>query len=198
MGIASPIFAVLVVAGVAALVAGIGAFATLTTFVGNRDIKISEFRQNWINLLRESVIAFCASSRTIAIHIAARERKPLRDQSDVLVVPDAISEARQVWASSYHSVVLLLNLKELEHIELKKSMVDVQNTLGVSPVVFANIQIKLEKIEEAASLVIKKEWRVIGRVGNVGRRWLVTAGVCVLIAFILGFGLLALAFWKYV
>lgn len=193
----NPVVAALLAAGVACLAACVGAFANLTAFVGGRETKIAEFRQNWITALRTAVIEFCASSRFVAATLGQHRARAAAAPEPLPELGAEMTEARKALASSYHTVVLLLNLKEKEHAALKVSLQQVQQALK-NFTSFADIQVKLELVENAAADVFKREWTVIKSGGVTGQKWLRASGILISVASVLGLGLLALAFllWR--
>lgn len=190
----NPFFAALVAAGVACLATCMSAFANLTTFVGTRETKISEFRQNWITALRLAVIEFSAASRYTAATLAARKSDALLSADKEQKIMLELADTRKSLANSYHTVVLLLNSNEQDHILLKQRLKQVLHALKYFTS-FADIQVKLELVEVAATLVFKQEWQVIKKGGETGQKWLSISRILLGCTFILGLLLIGFAFF---
>ena len=105
---------------------------------------------------------------------------------------EELTESRKALASSYHMVVLLLNLEEKDHLALKKSMQSIQQGLKNFDS-FSDVQVKLDLIEDATAVVIKQEWRVIKAGGKTGQSWLTRSRWLIGVAFIVGVFLISSA-----
>ena len=105
----------------ASLIAATIAFVNLTL---TKELKTSEFRQAWINSLREDLSIFFACSRAFA---RATEEQHTFDKSEseensFKISSDKISDMRYQVAEVYYRVILKLNYKEPEHEELLRLM----------------------------------------------------------------------------
>ena len=106
---------------VAALIAGAIAFVNLTL---TKEMKTSEFRQAWIDGLRDELAAFFGASRAFA---RATEGMQLFDLNQVpqIALPftaEKISDLRYQAAETFSKVKLRLNPDEAEHNELLRLM----------------------------------------------------------------------------
>jgi hypothetical protein len=117
-----PIYSIVAMATVtASLIAAIIAFVNLTL---TKELKTSEFRQAWINSLREDLSIFFACARAFA---RATEEKHAFDKSPTeenafKISSDKVSDMRYQVAEVYSRITLKLNHKEIEHEELLRLM----------------------------------------------------------------------------
>ena len=117
-----PIYSIVAMATVtASLIAATIAFVNLTL---TKELKTSEFRQAWINSLREDLSTFFACAKAFA---RATEEQHALDKSDseensFKISSDKVSDMRYQVAEVYSRVILKLNYKEPEHEELLRLM----------------------------------------------------------------------------
>jgi len=125
-----PIYSIVAMATVtASLIAATIAFVNLTL---TKELKTSEFRQAWINSLREDLSIFFACARAFA---RATEEQHIFDKTEseensFKISSDKVSDMRYQVAEVYSRVTLKLNYKEPEHEELLRLMkvaIDKQN-----------------------------------------------------------------------
>lgn len=117
-----PIYSIVAMATVtASLIAATIAFVNLTL---TKELKTSEFRQAWINSLREDLSAFFACARAFA---RATEEQHFFDKAEseknsFKISSDRVSDMRYQIAEVYSRITLKLNYKEPEHEELLRLM----------------------------------------------------------------------------
>jgi len=162
---------------VAALVAGAFSFVNLTL---TKEQKISEFRQTWIDALREDLATFFATARAFAratqeLHAFGKGSK---DGAPMAFTEDKISDLRYQIAETRYRIQLRLNPKEAEHIELLRLMqsaVDRQQEMIAGAADTTKI---LESIETAAGYapqVLKTEWERVKKgelAFRLARNWI--------------------------
>ena len=113
-----PVFSIVAMATVtASLITAIISFVNLTL---TKEQKISEFRQAWIDALREDLSIFFACARAFAR--ATEEQFIFTEESEnknkFKISPEKISEIRYQVAEVYSRIQLRLNSEDIEHNEL--------------------------------------------------------------------------------
>lgn len=166
---------------VAALISGALSFVNLTL---NKEQKTSEFRQAWIDALREDLAAFFAGSRAFAR--ASEELQALGKGAPLAMTAERISEIRYQVAETFYRIKLRLNPTEDEHKELLRLMqmaIQEQNNKG-------DTLKTLKAIETAAEFVpqiLKTEWKRVkeGELAfRVVRNWVAPLIVLFSLAFV--------------
>ncbi|WP_458072189.1 hypothetical protein [Rhodanobacter sp. BL-MT-08] len=145
---------------VAALIAGAVAFVNLTL---TKELKTSEFRQAWIDSLREELAMFFGAARAFAravdmVHIFGADYKakvllPISDEK--------IGDLRYQAAEMLSKIKLRLNPDEAEHEELLRLLVKAVSTQNDMLANRGSVTTTLSSIEEGneyARRVLKKEW----------------------------------------
>lgn len=144
---------------VAALIAGVLSFVNLTL---TKEQKTSEFRQAWIDGLREDLAKFLSASRACGRAIEAKA-----DHGDKYSVDpfqfgsEKVSELRHEASATYYRVKLRLNPEEAEHIELLRLLdraIDEQNEYFASATEKGEPFAALDRIADFARPVLKTEW----------------------------------------
>jgi hypothetical protein len=106
---------------IAALIASAISFVNLTL---TKEQKTSEFRQAWIDALREDLATFFASTRAFAR--AAQEALAPKSHGEgdapLAMTRERVSDLRYQVAETRYRIQLRLNPKEAEHIELLRLM----------------------------------------------------------------------------
>ena len=180
---------------IASLIAAAISFVNLTL---TKEQKTSEFRQAWIDALREDLSSFFATARAFAR--ASQELQHFgggnKDGAPLSFTEQAISDIRYRIAETRYRIQLRLNPKEPEHIELLRLMQSAiekqQNALG-SP---ASTDAALEAIERAAAYapqILKTEWERVKRgelAFRLARNWFapLTFGISLLFVALLWLG----------
>ena len=144
----------------AALIAAVMSFVNLTL---NKEQKISEFRQAWIDALREDLSVFFACSRAFAR--ATEEKHRLGDEyeekANFKIEKQKISEIRYQVAEVYSRIILRLNPDEPEHEELlrlmKRAIVEQNQALATKEDSTKTMQ-AIQIATDYARPLIKKEW----------------------------------------
>ncbi|MRX08541.1 hypothetical protein GJ697_11895 [Pseudoduganella sp. FT25W] len=174
---------------VAALIAGAISFVSLTM---TKEQKTSEFRQAWIDALREDLSTFFACARAFAR--ATEERHILgpnyKDQVSFPISDERVSDIRFQIAEVHYRIKLRLNSEEAEHKELMRLMVGaiVEQNKMIQQRGTSDATLKaLELAADYASPILKKEWRRVKegeRPFRIARNWMAPAIVLVSVGFI--------------
>lgn len=140
------------------LAAGIAAVVTLAGLLIAKDQKTTEFRQKWIDKLREDVAAFLACVTTLSYEVAARGIHP-KDSQELQHYILSNMRSELLRGEELHSrIILRLNPKE--HGDLIGLLDALRSAMGsdelLDPVSFS------EREEHIASMFqseLKKEWK---------------------------------------
>jgi hypothetical protein len=130
--------------------AAITAIAAIASALISRKIKISEFRQAWINALREDIASYLKAVDTIHYRVGMTS-KPGATTDDLNNLEDARNEAML----AYRRILLRLNIEEDAHIELANNL----KTLLMVSTKTANPQ-QIEAVIQQAREVLRHEWAV--------------------------------------
>jgi hypothetical protein len=173
---------------VAALIAGLISFVNLTL---TKELKTSEFRQAWIDALRDDLASFFSAARACARAFEARRALgESYEKTGFQFGDEQIAELRHNAAQTHYKIRLRLNPDEPDHIELLRLIacaIEQQNkylrTGGTSEDTF----LAIERAVEFARPVLKKEWKRV-KAGEtpfqVVRNCVTPAIVIVCIAFV--------------
>jgi hypothetical protein len=174
---------------VAALIAAAISFVNLTL---TKEQKTSEFRQAWIDALRQDLATFFATVRAFAR--GAQELKHFgkggKDGAPLAIIEEKISDLRYQVAETRYRIQLRLNPKESEHIELLRLM---QVAIEQQQRVLAgqgDTEQTLKAVETAATYapqILKSEWERVKRgelAFRLARNWIAPFVVIVSVAFV--------------
>lgn len=174
---------------VASLIAGAISFVNLTL---TKEQKTSEFRQAWIDALREDLATFFASTRAFAR--ATQETRGYKGhiESDAPfpMTEEKISDLRYQVAETRYRIQLRLNPKEAEHAELLRLMqvaITKQQDVLLGEGVTANALLAVESAAAYAPQILKSEWERVKKGElpfRLARNWLAPLIVILSIAFI--------------
>lgn len=146
----------------AALVAGGIARSNL---IAIKETKVSEFRQAWINSLREELATLFSNTRTLARAVQEERSHKSDNPSKFHFSQDKITAVRHGAAETYYRIKLRLNREQDDHKELlqllSEMMTSQQRYMDDSA---ADVQLPLnhvEKTSEQAEKVLKNEWRTV-------------------------------------
>jgi hypothetical protein len=174
---------------VAALITGAISFVNLTL---NKEQKTSEFRQAWIDGLRDDLAQFLGAARAFAraaetFNVFGVDYK---EKAALLINDQKISDLRYQAAETLCKIMLRLNPKEPEHIELLRLLrhaINEQNSMLANKTDIAATMAAIEAASEYARPVLKKEWKRVkkGEVAfRVARNWAAPLIVLISIAFV--------------
>ncbi len=153
----------------AILAACITGAVTFVTLVISKEQKISEFRQAWVDSLREELSAFAGHARRIAheqtyVSLKGMAIKTVQDlidaQEEDSKRPDVYHSNRQEMAHSYYALRLRLNPEENDHLKLLNCLDEIYKVLNISSDVTRRedcIQ-ELDELARVAQGVLKREW----------------------------------------
>ena len=146
----------------AAIVAGGIARANL---IASKETKVSEFRQAWINALRDDLAALFSNTRTLARSVQ-EFRAPQCDETEKFGIDKTkITVVRHDAAETYHRIRLRLNASQDDHKELLRllsSMMGAQQGYMVNKE--GDVAGPIAAVETAASYaegVLKSEWETV-------------------------------------
>jgi hypothetical protein len=174
----------------AALIASAISFVNLTL---TKELKTSEFRQRWIDGLREELAAFFGAARSFARAVEVKHLfgQDYDEKLLLLMTAEKISELRYQAAETFSKIKLRLNPDEAEHIELLrllKRSIDEQNEMLANKSDATDTLLAIEIANEYARPVLKREWQRVkeGELAfRVARNWVAPAIVVVSLAFII-------------
>lgn len=142
---------------VGALIAAAGSYVSLTL---SKDQKVSEFRQAWIEGLRQDLATFLASARAFARAVQESQASG-GDSTPFSISAETISQLRVQVGEVQYRIKLRLNQGEPGHQELMRLIdvaLDTQNQVFQGQ---SDISSTLGAIERAASYapnILKTEW----------------------------------------
>lgn len=174
---------------VASLITAAVSFVTLTL---TKEQKTSEFRQAWIDSLREELAGFLAAARAFAraVEIFNTYGPEYKEKTQLRISEEKIGDLRYQAAETLSKIQLRLNPAEPEHKELLRLLrraVDEQNTMLKEK---SSIEATLKAIELAADYaqpILKKEWERV-KAGElpfrIARNWVAPAIALLSLSFI--------------
>lgn len=169
---------------VAALVAGGIAY---TNLVAGKESKVSEFRQAWIDALREDLAALFSNTRTLARAYQEFRAPPPPEIAKAFGIDSTkITEVRHGAADTYHRILLRLNPGQDDHRELRrllKVMINAQHEYMTNE--SGNVEVPLAAVKAAAEnaeAVLKTEWTRVKK-GEIAYRIAVGAAALMLVGF---------------
>ncbi|MDB5855310.1 MAG: hypothetical protein JWR22_3351 [Herminiimonas sp.] len=165
----------------AALVAGGIARSNL---IATKETKISEFRQAWIDSLRDELAKLFSYSRTLA-RAVQEDRNPQFGVSVRYRISDEkITEVRHGSAETYYRIKLRLNRDQDDHKDLShrlaRMMEEMQQYLNNNDTDAAVPLSYVEQASDFAEQVLKSEWNTVKR-GEKGFRNAVATTTWVLV-----------------
>ena len=174
---------------VAALIAGAMSFVNLTL---TKEQKTSEFRQAWIDGLREDLAAFFAGARAFAraaetLHLFGPDYK---EKVALLITDQKISDIRYQAAETHYRIKLRLNADEAEHQELLRLLdraIAEQNSMLAEKTDSIETMKAIEFAAEYARPILKKEWERVKKGElpfRIARNWVAPIIVVLSIAFV--------------
>ena len=174
---------------VAALIGGAVSFVSLTL---TKELKTSEFRQAWIDGLRNELAAFFGAARAFAraVEVTHVFGPDYREKVVLLFTDEKVSDLRYQAAETFSKIKLRLNPDEAEHIELLRLLrraIDEQNDMLARKSDAAATLKAIETANEYARPVLKKEWQRVkeGELPfRIARNWVAPAIVVISISFI--------------
>ena len=176
---------------VAALITGALSFVNLTM---TKEQKTSEFRQSWIDCLREDLATYFSAIRTIARAHQALYKTGEKYKDQNFPWSDAqIAEQRQVALEVLYRIKLRLNPDEKEHEELLRllnvALEAQRNMTKAQPSSDATVK-AIDAASDYARPVLKTEWKRVKageRAFRIARNWVtpIIIGVCLVFIAVL-------------
>lgn len=175
---------------IAALMAGAISFVNLTL---TKEQKTSEFRQAWIDALREDLATFFATARAFAratqeLHAFGKGSK---DAVPLAFTEEKISELRYQIAETRYRIQLRLNPQELEHKELLRLMqaaIEGQQKMLAGTGDTAKTLQAVETAAAYAPQILKSEWKRVkqGELAfRLARNWFAPFIILAPLAFVI-------------
>jgi len=176
---------------IAALITAAIAFVNLTL---SKEQKTSEFRQQWIDSLREDLSQFIGAARAFAraVEIVNTFGPNYKDKLPLLLSEDKVSDLRYQATETLCRIKLRLNALEPEHQELLRLLdraVAEQNKMLANGTGIEDTLKAIDTATEYARPILKKEWERV-KAGElpfrVVRNWVAPAVVilCLVFAFL--------------
>jgi hypothetical protein len=156
-----PVYSIVAMATVtASLITATIAFVNLTL---TKELKTSEFRQAWINDLREDLSVFFACARAFARATEEQHKygESNSEENAFKISSEKVSDIRYQVAEVYSRIMLRLNHEELEHEELLRLM---KVAISKQNEALANKSDSIETMKaigvatDYSRPLIKKEW----------------------------------------
>jgi hypothetical protein len=174
---------------VASLIAGAISFVNLTL---TKEQKTSEFRQAWIDALREDLATFFASTRAFAraTQEAQGYKGHIESEAPFALTKEKISDLRYQVAETRYRIQLRLNPEELEHTELLRLMqvaVARQQEVLLDGGITENVLLAVETAAAYAPQILKSEWKRVKKGEfpfRLARNWIAPSIVILSFAFI--------------
>jgi len=142
----------------------VGGFFSLVSLVSSKEQKVSEFRQEWINRLREDLSVFFSSARALC-RTMQETRSPNTaddDIQDFKFGKEKIGHMRLAGAEALYRVKLRLNKNEPNHKELQhllETSIEIQNRINIDK--GRDYTEALDAIERGSDYsqdILKSEW----------------------------------------
>lgn len=180
---------------IAALIAAAISFVNLTL---TKEQKTSEFRQTWIDALRQDLATFFATARAFARANQELQHFGLGGQggAPLSFTEQKISDLRYQIAETRYRIQLRLNPKEPEHVELLRLMqaaIEKQQSALATHNATDEVLLAVERAAEFAPQILKTEWERVkqGELAfRVARNWVapITFGSSLLLVALLWLG----------
>lgn len=152
----------------AVLAASITAAISFVSLVVSKEQKISEFRQSWIDALRQELAEFASNARRVAAEtspinlrrLSGSVVEQIEAHNQEALRADPFHENRQRLAQAYYAVRLRLNPTEPDHNSILKNLDAVYDVLASSAEsVRLDRTVKaLDDLARASQGVLKREW----------------------------------------
>ena len=168
------------------LAAAIAAAASLVAVTLSKEQKVSEFRQAWIDALREDLASFLSSARAFARAMDARKvhGSETTDPAKKLFTLEKLGEIRLAAAETFYRIKLRLNPDEEEHKELLRllgqAIADQNAVLQSDGADKRDVLAAVDRAAEFAQPILKAEWNRVKRGEKAFR--VVRIGAVVIIA----------------
>jgi hypothetical protein len=175
----------------------IGGFFSLMNLVSSKEQKVSEFRQNWIDSLRESISSYIASLYYIST-LYEHYVKQHPDKKDRFEMTKGVEETYLLVNKMYNDIIFRINDNETKP-ELKKLNDDFLLALEESRELFNKNELKeaklsCNKIREHTKPLLKNEWKRV-KTGETTYRY---SKYFAIIILIIGIGIFSYSSYKMI
>lgn len=139
----------------AAMISGTVAFLNL---IISKEQSVSEFRQKWIDSLRDELAIYLSACNSISVHTQVKSAKHAESTITMEEMIEPLHEYLNSAYSMYHRIMLRLNPNE--HKELSEKINDLEKALSkrnilTDPKTFGYM---CDDINLAAQVLLKSEW----------------------------------------
>ena len=174
----------------AALISGTIAFLNL---IISKEQAVSEFRQRWIDALREEIADFLSAANSISVHsqvaFARRESEKVSIEEAVAPLHDPLGRLY----ATYHRIMLRLNPEEHKGLSVRINSLEKAMSNPKLLVESTTLGSMLADVNTEAQLMLKKEWTRVKR-GEVTYRVVKLMSAILLGLTVLGTGFIILEF----
>ena len=137
----------------------IAAVIALVNMLNSKDQKTTEFRQAWINSLRQNISDFSAQARWISAAVEQAKRFDPNCYSRDSKAYDSYAENRERMSAAYYSICLHFKPNDRDFRSIDACMKNVFEALAKpSTLEFKTVIILLEKLVNESRSVLKREW----------------------------------------
>lgn len=149
---------------VAATLAGVFSFVSL---INQKEGKISEFRQNWIDAIRNDISKLLGSIESMStawqrIEYQEREsRNNFENKEWIDTYHELVKDEVEVFGESYHRILMRLN--KTEHLELIDELRQARIYISNPKVMFDKNELRrhVDRIVNKSQDILKEEWEVV-------------------------------------
>lgn len=174
----------------AALISGTIAFLNL---IISKEQAVSEFRQRWIDALREEIADFLSAANSISVHsqvaFARRESEKVSLEEAVAPLHDPLGRLY----ATYHRIMLRLNPEEHKGLSVRINSLEKAMSNPKLLVESTTLGSMLADVNTEAQLMLKREWTRVKR-GEVTYRVVKLMSAILLGLTVLGTGFIILEF----
>lgn len=186
---------------IAALIAGAFSYFNL---ISSKESKVSEFRQEWINALRQEISVYVSRTLTHARLGSYIASFPDTSDSSRVDLMREYSRLQEEALTSYHSIHLRINSTEIDELA-KKLNDDLLNALNTAAHIHADgpsveLEKSLQTLIRKAEPLLKHEWRRVksGEPAYRSAKFIAVLVMCVaLVIGLAGIGVIALNTIKF-
>jgi hypothetical protein len=143
----------------------VGGGIARSNLIATKETKVSEFRQAWINSLREELATLLSNNRTLVRAVQEDRSAKAENSSKFHFSKDKITAVRHGTAETYYRIKLRLNREQDDHKELLRLLSEMMGaTQRYVEDPAADVQLPLSHVEKAsdqAEKVLKNEWRTV-------------------------------------
>jgi hypothetical protein len=142
----------------------VGGFFSFVSLVSSKEQKVSEFRQEWINGLRDDLSVFFSSARALC-RTMQETRSPNTTDDDIQDFKfgkEKIGHMRLAGADALYRIKLRLNKNEPEHKKLQcllETAIKIQNRINIDKGLdYTDALDAIERASDYSQDILKSEW----------------------------------------